>query len=253
MKTGWCGLVLWIGLLGSVPCALGEEESSGQIPENFRRENLIAWCIVPFDASGRGPEARAAMVKELGIRRIAYDWRREHVPTFRAELEAYEAAGLEMFAFWKGDESAYALFKEMGLRPQVWRTLRDHDGATEEEKIANAVEAFLPLAEELKAGGLPLVLYNHGGRGGEPENLIAVCEGLRARGFEEVGIVYNFHHAHHRIDSWSEDLALLKPYLLCLNLNGMLRDGPEMDKKILSLGKGEEEEANPPKRKRKVN
>ncbi|MEY4403946.1 MAG: hypothetical protein RIR91_1981, partial [Verrucomicrobiota bacterium] len=28
----------------------------------FAQENLAAWCIVPFDAKQRGPEARAAML-----------------------------------------------------------------------------------------------------------------------------------------------------------------------------------------------
>ena len=29
----------------------------------LRRENLVAWCIVPFDAKKRGPAERAAMLK----------------------------------------------------------------------------------------------------------------------------------------------------------------------------------------------
>src|SRR4051794_15466579 len=54
----------------------------------FSRENLVAWCIVPFDSKKRGPEDRAAMLERLGFRRFAYDWRAEHVPTFDAEIEA---------------------------------------------------------------------------------------------------------------------------------------------------------------------
>ena len=45
----------------------------------LKRDNLMAWCIVPFDAKKRGPEERAAMLKELGLSRLAYDWRDEHV------------------------------------------------------------------------------------------------------------------------------------------------------------------------------
>src|SRR4051794_31924402 len=51
----------------------------------FRRDNLIAWCIVPFDAKKRGPEERAEMLARLGFKHFAYDYRAEHVPTFDAE------------------------------------------------------------------------------------------------------------------------------------------------------------------------
>src|SRR5687768_9449389 len=42
-------------------------------PAPFSRENLVAWCIVPFDSTKRGPEERAAMLDRLGFRRFAYD------------------------------------------------------------------------------------------------------------------------------------------------------------------------------------
>jgi hypothetical protein len=81
-----------------------------------------------------------------------------------------------------------------------------------------------------------LGLYNHGGWGGEPENLVAVCKALREQSkSEHVGIVYNLHHGHGHIDDFAAVLAQMKPYLLCLNLNGMNAKGP----KILQLGAGE--------------
>ena len=46
----------------------------------FARTNLVAWCIVPFDAKHRGPVERAEMVTKLGFTRVAYDWREQHVP-----------------------------------------------------------------------------------------------------------------------------------------------------------------------------
>ena len=60
------------------------------IPDNLRRENLVAWCIVPFDAKKRGPEQRAKMLVELGLKKCAYDWREEHVATFAEEFATYE-------------------------------------------------------------------------------------------------------------------------------------------------------------------
>ena len=35
----------------------------------FSKENLMAWCIVPFDACERNPEQRATMLNELGMLR----------------------------------------------------------------------------------------------------------------------------------------------------------------------------------------
>ena len=36
----------------------------------FERDNLAAWCIVPFDAKKRGPEERAAMLERLGFKHV---------------------------------------------------------------------------------------------------------------------------------------------------------------------------------------
>ena len=57
-------------------------------------------------------------------------------------------------------------------------------------------------------------------------------------GFAHVGIVYNFHHGHEHIADWKASFELMKPYLICLNLNGM-NDGAQP--KILGIGKGTHE------------
>src|SRR5262245_59245051 len=44
----------------------GAQEAAAK-PDLFARENLVAWCIVPFDSKKRGPEERAAMLKKLGF------------------------------------------------------------------------------------------------------------------------------------------------------------------------------------------
>src|SRR6188508_1577077 len=69
-------------------------------PSLFDRKNIVAWCIVPFDSVKRGPAERAQMVAELGLAKIAYDWRAEHVPQFEQEITEYRKHGLEFFAFW---------------------------------------------------------------------------------------------------------------------------------------------------------
>src|SRR3954466_14321807 len=66
----------------------------------FARDNLVAWCIVPFDGKKRGPEERARMLAQPGFRHFAYDWRAEHIPTFDAEMAALKKHGVQLDAFW---------------------------------------------------------------------------------------------------------------------------------------------------------
>ncbi|TWU03968.1 TIM barrel protein [Neorhodopirellula pilleata] len=207
-------------------------------PDVLRRENLVAWCIVPFDAKQRDPAARAEMLVSLGIDRCAYDWRAQHVPTFEQEILEYRKHGIEFFAFWSVHEAAFELFEKYDLHPQIWQTLPDNAGTSQAEKVESAVREMLPLAERTRSMGCKLGLYNHGGWGGQPTNLVAVCERLRELGMAHVGIVYNFHHGHSQIDEWAANWKLMKSYVLCLNLNGMNR---QEQPKILGIGKGEYE------------
>lgn len=208
-----------------------------EILDNLKQnEKLVAWCIVPFDAKKRGPEERAKMLKELGVMRCAYDWRGEHVPTFEEEILQYKKHGIEFFAFWSAHEKAFELFEKYKMSPQIWQTLGSPGGDTQEAKIDAAAKSMVGLAERAAKMGSKLGLYNHGGWGGEPKNMVAVCKRLRETGHANVGIVYNFHHGHDHISDWAESLALMKPYLLCLNLNGM-NDGA--NPKILGLAQGQ--------------
>ncbi|MGB0583348.1 MAG: heme-binding domain-containing protein, partial [Limisphaerales bacterium] len=204
--------------------------------DNLKHSNLVAWCIVPFDASKRGPEARAKMLKEIGIVHCAYDWRSQHVKEFEEEILQYQKHGIEFFAFWAGHEEAYRLFEKYDIRPQVWRTLASPKADSQAAKIQAAANSMEATAKRTGEVGCKFGLYNHGGWGGEPANLVAVCQELRRRGHKHVGIVYNWHHGHGHIDDWAESLRLLKPYLLCLNLNGM---NTGAQPKILPLGQGE--------------
>src|SRR5262245_19442526 len=96
----------------------------------FDRNNLIAWCIVPFDNKKRGPEERAAMLERLGFRHFAYDWRAEHIPTFDAEVDALKRHGVSLDAFWVApgelnNESRIILdvLKRHGVKAQLWALL----------------------------------------------------------------------------------------------------------------------------------
>jgi hypothetical protein len=230
------------GLLGATLCcavAAGPVPAAGADTNLFRRANLVAWCIVPFDAQQRGPEARAAMLERLGLKRFAYDWRPMHVPTFEAEILATKKHGIEFTAFWGQHEQAFQLFEKYNLKPQIWVMLPETNLA-QAAHVQLAVERLLPLVERTRKLACQIGLYNHGGWGGEPENMTAVARQLRAQhGATHVGIVYNLHHGHGHLDRFPAALAAMKPFLLCLNLNGMTKDGNKRGQKILPLGQGE--------------
>lgn len=210
--------------------------SAADEPAVFHRSNLVAWCIVPFDSKHRTPAERAVMIKRLGFTKVAYDWRDNHVPMFEEEIREYQKHGIEYFAFWATHDKAFALFAKYDLHPQIWQTLPSPKAATQEERVGAAAKQMLPLVERTAKMKCKLGLYNHGGWGGEPENLVAVCRRLREQHkAEHVGIVYNLHHGHGHIKDFAQALARMKPYLLCLNLNGMSTSGPQ----ILPLGAGE--------------
>ncbi len=226
--------LLCLGLL----CALAFPAESA---DNFAKEELVAWCIVPFDAAKRGPVARAEMLKRLGLKRVAYDWRAQHVKEFEEEILQYKKHGLEFFAFWSAHEEAFRLFEKYKLHPQIWNTLPSPKVDTQEARVEAAAKAMLPLVERSRKLGSKLGLYNHGGWGGEPANLVTVCKHLhKHHDAKHVGIVYNLHHGHGHIADFKESLKLMQPYLHCLNLNGM-NEGAKP--KILSLGKGQHEAA----------
>ncbi len=201
--------------------------------------NLVAWCVVPFDASQRGPEERAKMLKKLGFSMLAYDWRAKHVPTFEKQILALKKQGIEMFAFWGQHESMFRLIEKHGIAPQIWQIAPSPRGASQKEKVEKSAKALLPLVNRARKLKCKVGLYNHGGWSGEPENMVAVCQWLRKNAkADHVGLVYNFHHGHGHIKNFSALLSKMKPYLLCVNLNGM---NPQAKPKILPLGKGKHE------------
>jgi len=215
----------------------------------FARTNLVAWCIVPFDAKKRNPEQRASMLERLGITQFAYDYRAEHIPTFDAEMEALQRHHIHLLAWWfpgtLNDEAKLMLeaLKRHHLQGvQLWVTGGGGKPATEAEQkervIAEAarIQPIATAAAELKSS---VGLYNHGGWFGEPENQLQIIDRLRSQGIRNVGLVYNQHHGHEHVARFAKLMKIMRPHLLALNLNGMTRDGEKAGEKILPLGQGE--------------
>lgn len=233
--TARLAIALIVLLLYEVPTRADESDS------NFAPSRLVAWCIVPFDAKNRSPAERSAMIKDLGMQRVAYDWRKEHVSSFEEEILQYKKHQIEFFAFWSWHDAFESLITKHKIKPQIWVMLRPPKQELPfKEQVASVSQSILPLAKKTQRLGLKLGLYNHGGWGGEPRNMVAVCEHLHQQQANHVGIVYNFHHGHEHIDDFASSLKLMKPYLHCLNLNGMAE--PEtvhgLNNKILPIGSG---------------
>src|SRR5688500_7385318 len=108
-----CVLVAWAAL------SVRAQERPRDV---FARENLVAWCIVPFDAAKRTPVQRSEMLKRLGLRRVAYDCRDEHVPQWDEELGQYKRHDIELVGFWAPDRHAeiLALLRRHGVKTQLW-------------------------------------------------------------------------------------------------------------------------------------
>lgn len=251
MRTviGLVGLVVWsafiVGAAGAADKADSKSAAAKDIAGGlFARDNLVAWCIVPFDAKKRGPIERVAMLKELGFRRYAYDWRDEHLPTFDAEVAELEKQRIELTAVWfpgldANGKKLLEVLKSHGAKTQLWVTGGGEPTKTPDEqrqRVLAEAGRIRPIAEVAATQGCTVALYNHGGWFGEPENQLAILEELK---LPNVGIVYNLHHGHAHLARFAKLLEMLKPHLLALNLNGMVPDGERLGRKILPLGAGD--------------
>jgi len=214
----------------------------------FAKNNLVAWCIIPFDAKSRTPEERVQMLIELGIKKLGYDWRKEHLSDFPREIELLKRNNIELTAVWMWiDEHIiegtpeeidyiFDVLAETNTRTTIWAGFSDYfyEDKPDDEKLNTGVQIVQMLHQRAKETGSKIALYNHGGWYGEPENQINIIEAVDP---DNIGIVYNFHHGHHQIDRFSGMLSEMLPYLWTVNINGMKTGGP----KIVPLGEGNHE------------
>ncbi|MDY7396792.1 TIM barrel protein [Aureibaculum sp. 2210JD6-5] len=213
----------------------------------FEKDNLIPWSIVGFDVKERTPKQRLEMLERLGYKQYAYGNRPKHIPTMKYEWELAKEKGISIKAVWlyinlnkdKVDQlkpESEAVFKnleEVGLKTQIWVGFEPtyFENLTEEESLKQSVEMISYLSERAKKLGCKIALYNHGGWFGNPENQLKIIKSLPN---QELGVIYNFHHAHENLDDYSKNIKMLLPYFWCVNLNGMKKDGP----KIITIGQG---------------
>jgi hypothetical protein len=240
-----CLFSLSVDLMPSGSYIFAQQKSNSSGADIFRRENLMAWCIVPFDSQKRTPKQRALMLKELGISKFAYDYRAEHIPTFEEEIVSLKEQGIALSAWWfptqlnEEAKGILALFKKHRVTPQLWVMGGGNENMSPEETskfIASEVVRLRTIADAANEVGCKVGLYNHGGWFGVPENMTRL---LTAIDRPNVGIVYNLHHAHGELDRLPEVLKLLMPHLYVLNVNGMQTNGDKVGKKIMVIGEGD--------------
>lgn len=199
----------------------------------FEKDNLTAWCIVPFDAMKRGPEERAKMLHDIGIRKLAYDWREEHIPTFDQELNALNRYDIKLEAFWimsgpnpDQDTNLNEIFdflERNNVKTQLWLLMGEWDGVSklsQADRVTAYAKPIKQIAERAQKIGCKVALYNHGGWFGEPENQLAIINQLN---LSNLGIVYNFHHARLHHERFADFFPKIKPHLYALNIAGLKR------------------------------
>lgn len=223
----------------------------GQDNPIFADDNLVAWCIVPYDAKQRNPEERAKMLHDLGITKLAYDWRDQDIPTFDEEWKAMNKYGINMQAFWmiaeedpENDHRVQVIFdflKRNHVNTQIWLMMTnipglDEDALSQEEKIRKVAEPIRYLALRADSLGCQLALYNHGEWYGEPENQLAILNYLQ---LPNLGMVYNFHHGRQHMERFPEFFPKILPHLMGLNLAGLKKGDTE---KFYRIGEGDAEQ-----------
>ena len=211
----------------------------------FQPDNLVAWCVVPFDSVNRGPESRAAMLEDLGFKKFAYDWREQHLPSFPEEVSALNEHGIELTAVWwwidgqgdqllnEGNQRLLHYLDSLNISCDIWMSFADSffEGLDDSQKLEKAVEAISELNQLASRVNCRLMLYNHGAWFGDPRNQVEI---IQKSGIKNIGLVYNFHHAHQQVEDFPMLLDMMLPYLNTVNINGMNKQGP----KILTVGAG---------------
>ncbi|NIJ55658.1 sugar phosphate isomerase/epimerase family protein [Dyadobacter arcticus] len=244
---GTCFQLILVTILLFISSNVWSQKAKGA-KNIYAKDNLIAWCIVPFDSKNRGPVERAEMLNRLGINKLAYDWREKHIPTFDAELDALKSHKIDLQAFWlysgpepeKDKNLAIILdvLKRHKVKTQIWcmvAGIEDLDQMTQQEKVNVHARAVAYIADKAAEIGCSVGLYNHGGWFGEPENQLEIINYLKK---PNIGIVYNLHHAEEQIETFPKFFPKMLPHLMAFNVAGLQKGNPV---KVVPVGQGDAE------------
>ena len=216
----------------------------------FTMDNVFAWCIVPFDSEERSPSERMEMLQELGFRSYAYDWREKHLDELSTEITLAKTNHIEISAVWMwldvrndsvghlsaSNQKLLDILKETELKTTIWVSFNANyfKGLDQQAAVQKGVEIIGYISQRAATIGCKLALYNHGEWFGEPGNQIEIIKALPQH---DLGVIYNFHHAHLQLEEFPKMVKVMTPYLWAVNLNGVKVGGP----KILTIGQGDRE------------
>lgn len=208
--------------------------------------SLYPWCIVAYDSLERTPNERIDMLKELGFKKYAYDWRDHHLGDTKDELSIAMENEIDVIAVWMwlnakrdtigqlclANERIFSIIKELKLKTTFWVSMSSNFfiEQTAEESLSETIDYIRFIADSASKINCKVALYNHTGWFANPYNQMKVIQALPNR---DLSIVYNFHHGHTHVDSFSHLVKDMLPYLSAVNLNGMMNG-----QKILTIGNG---------------
>jgi hypothetical protein len=177
-------MLLLAGLFAMLSCTGQPSQPQAENAMLYAKNNLIAWCIVPFDTENRDPAERAALLNELGFTRMAWDWRMEHLPQLSEEISVLRNNDINLTAvwLWLDNRSSEGLLDhhdhilniiaEQGVETTLWVSF-DNDffaGLPDEEKVMKGAWIIDKVHSRAAGSGSRVALYNHGDWFGEPEN-----------------------------------------------------------------------------------
>jgi hypothetical protein len=217
---------------------------------HFEMNNIFPWCIVAFDSMERSPAQRIQMLKDLGFKKYAYDWRDKHLDEMESELKLAKENDIEVLSVWlwcnakrdslnnlsPSNERIFKILKGIELKTTIWLSFSSNyfKDITQEQSLQKATAMVEFISGKAKEISCKVALYNHGGWFGDPNNQVEIIKALPQY---NLSIVYNFHHAHQYLDELPQIAKTIKPYISAVNLNGMRKEGP----KILTIGEGDYE------------
>jgi hypothetical protein len=97
----------------------------------WAHDNLVAWCVSPWDAKKRGPEELAQMLEKLGFKHFSFiSLSDDSTAELDAQIEALQRHGIELTAaYLMSDPDApvtkriLEVLKRRGIHPQLWVSL----------------------------------------------------------------------------------------------------------------------------------
>ena len=213
-------------------------------------EEVSPWCIIGFDSLDRSPEARIAMLEELGLRKYGFNRGKGEFDEMIKEFNLAGERGIEITSIFlwlnaKRDSIGKLSLANQELlnnlnkvkqKPTVWISFSNNyfENINDEESIKLAVDMIESIKLTTDEIGCRIALYNHHGWFGNPINQLNILKELN---HDSITMVFNFHHSHEYVDDYREMIKKMKPHLSYVNLNGVRKEGPQ----IMDIGKGNHE------------